>query len=174
MSGGSSQQQNAAILAKNSPSSALLKQNQRREASGRIIKSILLNRDTRPNQLSSGSQSDQRIYNSNQDKDKRPPRPPSVQSFQKDANGVLEDNSDLLTTNADKQERRTRNKDRPDRGVWAPFRRSDGSPASDESLSSSTSQSSQVADSAEGGTLVNNNFFGDNFIDRNASFYFIL
>ncbi|XP_073024209.1 uncharacterized protein [Primulina eburnea] len=50
----------------------------------------------------------------------------------------------------EKQERRTRNKDRPDRGVWAPFLRSDGSHASDESLSSNTYQTTQLVDSTEG------------------------
>ncbi|THF93848.1 hypothetical protein TEA_000031 [Camellia sinensis var. sinensis] len=57
----------------------------------------------------------------------------------------------LHSVSSEKQEKRTRNKDRPDRGVWTPLRRSDGSHASDESLSSPASQSTQLQpDSAEG------------------------
>ncbi|CAL5377982.1 unnamed protein product [Camellia sinensis] len=87
--------------------------------------------------------------------DKRPPRPQNVQHFFEDTNGSLEDNvvgNDLHGVSSEKQEKRTRNKDRPDHGVWTPLRRSDGSHASDESLSSSASQSTQLQpDSAEGG-----------------------
>ncbi|KAK4438375.1 Regulator of nonsense transcripts UPF3 [Sesamum alatum] len=149
VSGGSFLQQNAATPAKTSLTSALPKQNHQREGSGRIIRSILLNRDTRQNQPSSRSQLELRNQGSNQDRDKKPPRPPNVQSSQKDTNGAPEDKvvpNDLPAVHMEKQERRTRNKDRPDRGVWTPLRRSDGSHASDESLSSA----SQVLDSAEG------------------------
>ncbi|KAK6121225.1 hypothetical protein DH2020_044999 [Rehmannia glutinosa] len=152
VSGGSSLHQNATNPAKNSHSSAPFRQNQRRETNGRIIRSILLNRDTRQNQPPLGSQSELRIQTSNQDRDKKPPRPPSMQSFQKETNGVLEDkvvSNDLHAVHTGKQDRRTKNKDRPDRGVWTPLRRSEGSHASDDSLSSSASQTSQV-DSAEG------------------------
>ncbi|KAL0422222.1 UNVERIFIED_CONTAM: Regulator of nonsense transcripts UPF3 [Sesamum latifolium] len=149
VSGGSFLQQNAAAPAKTSQTSALPKQNQQREGSGRIIRSILLNRDTRQNQPSSRSQLELRIQGSNQDRDKKPPRPPTVQLSQKDTNGPSEDKvvpNDLPAVHMEKQERRTRNKDRPDRGVWTPLRRSDGSHPSDESLSSA----SQALDSAEG------------------------
>ncbi|KAL3620807.1 hypothetical protein CASFOL_035719 [Castilleja foliolosa] len=143
---GSSLQQNVASPAKTSHSPAPPRQNLRREASGRIIRSILQNKDT--HQPSSGSQS----ATSNQDRDKRPPRLPSLQSFQNDTNAAPEDNK-VVPNNfpTAKQERRTRIKERPDRGVWTPLRRSDGSHASDGSLSlSSASQTSQLVDSAEG------------------------
>ncbi|KAI3707824.1 hypothetical protein L2E82_36680 [Cichorium intybus] len=105
------------------------RQNQRHEASGRIIRSILL-KDTKQNQ------SEQ-----NQDKDRRPPRPQNAGPLLKDSNGLQDD----------KMDKKSRNKDKPDRGVWTPLRRSDGSHASDESLSSSTSQSTQLLpDGAEG------------------------
>ncbi|XP_020551709.1 regulator of nonsense transcripts UPF3-like [Sesamum indicum] len=149
VSGGSFLQQNAATPAKTSQTSALPKLNQQREGSGRIIRSILLNRDTRQNQPSSRSQLELRIQSSNQDREKKPPRPPTVQLSQKDTNGAPEDKvvpNDLPAVHMEKQERRTRNKDRPDRGVWTPLRRSDGSHGSDDSLSSA----SQVLDSAEG------------------------
>ncbi|XP_075089868.1 regulator of nonsense transcripts UPF3 isoform X2 [Nicotiana tabacum] len=113
--------------------------NQRQEASGKIIRSILL-KDARQNQ--SASQSELQI----QDKDKRPPRPPSMQLFQKDTSGANEDKvagNDLHVVHIEKQERRSRNRDRPDRGVWAPLRRADSSQASNE-------QSSQVRDFVEG------------------------
>ncbi|GMP63141.1 hypothetical protein CsSME_00024949 [Camellia sinensis var. sinensis] len=129
---------------KNSLGSSAPKQNQQRETSGRMIRSILLNKDARQIQSSSAVHSEQKILAANLDKDKRPPRPQNVQLFSKDTNGELEDKvvgNDLHGLSGEKQEKRTRNKDRPDRGVWTPFRRSDGSHASDESLSSSTSQS---------------------------------
>lgn len=132
---------------KNSPSSSAPKQNQRQEASGKIIRSILL-KDARQNQ--SASQSEHQI----QDKDKRPPRPPSMQLFQKDTSGANEDKvagNDLHVVHIEKQERRSRNRDRPDRGVWAPLRRADSSQASNE-------QSSQVRDFVEGWfTCITNN-----------------
>ncbi|THF96302.1 hypothetical protein TEA_018200 [Camellia sinensis var. sinensis] len=153
VSGGMSLQQSASSV-KNSLGSSGFKQNQRREPSGRIIRSILLNKDARQSQSSSVVRSEQKIQASNLEKDKRPPRPQNVQHFFKDTNGSLEDNvvgNGLHGVSSEKQEKRTRNKDRPDRGVWTPLRRSDGSHASDESLSSSASQSTQLQPySAEG------------------------
>lgn len=119
-----------------------LKQNQRREGSGRIIRSILLNKDARQSQ-SSMVQSEHQSQVSNLEKEKRPPRPPRVQLASKEANGAQDDKvvgNDLHNFVNEKQDKRTRNKDRPDRGVWTPLRRSDGSHASDDSLSSSASQ----------------------------------
>ncbi|CAK9147330.1 unnamed protein product [Ilex paraguariensis] len=135
---------------KSSVVSTALKHNQRRETSGRIIRSILLNKDAQQTHSSSVVHSEHPT--SNQEKDKRPPRPPNVHLFLKDTNGTPEDKGiDLHGFSKEKQEKRTRNKDRPDRGVWTPLRRSDGSHASDESLSSSTSQSTQLPqDSTEG------------------------
>lgn len=120
--------------------------NQRHEASGRIVRSILL-KDAHQNQSSSAVQSEQEI----QDRDKKPPRPPSVQLFQKDCNGSVEDKmtgNDPHNIHLEKLEKRTRSRDKPDRGVWTPLRRS-SSQASDEPLSLSN-QSTEVQDSAEG------------------------
>ncbi|KAK6777713.1 hypothetical protein RDI58_024431 [Solanum bulbocastanum] len=122
------------------------KHNQRQEASGRIIRSILL-KDARQNQ--SAFQSDQI-----QDKDMRPPRPPSMQLSQKDTSGANEDKvvgNEKHVVHIEKQERRSRNRDRPDRGVWTPLRRADSSQASNGSLSSGIPQSSQVREFVEGG-----------------------
>ncbi|KAF2293922.1 hypothetical protein GH714_005707 [Hevea brasiliensis] len=90
--------------------------------------------------------------NSSIEKDKRPPRPQHVQLIVKDANGVSDDKlvgNDLHGVSGEKQEKRTRNKDRPDR-VWTPLRRSDGSYASDESLSSASQSTQSVVDSSQG------------------------
>lgn len=160
VSGSMSQHQNVTLSDRNLISSTALKQSQRRETGGRIIRSILLSKDSRQSQPS-GVQSEQQIQASNPEKDKRPPRPPQMQSVSKDTNGAPDDKvvgNDLHGFASEKQEKRTRNKDRPDRVVWTPLRRSDGSYASDESLSSSTSQSTQSGlDSFQGTPLFNIN-----------------
>lgn len=150
MSGGSPVRKSTASPFKNPPSSSL-KQNQRREASGKIIRSILL-KDNRQNQPSL-VRSDQQNQTANLERDKRPPRPPSLQLLQKDANVASDDKvpNDIHNIHSEKQEKRMRNKDRPDRVVWTPLRRSDGSHTSDESLSSSASQS--ALDGTEGTQL---------------------
>ncbi|XP_022027837.1 regulator of nonsense transcripts UPF3 isoform X2 [Helianthus annuus] len=79
--------------------------NQRHEASGRIIRSILVNKDTRQNQ----SDQSQNVY---QEKDRKPPRGPLL----KDSDGLPDDKHGCMN-----------NKDKPDRGVWTPLRCSDGS-----------------------------------------------
>ncbi|KAJ9687622.1 hypothetical protein PVL29_016202 [Vitis rotundifolia] len=136
------QQQNVTSPVKNILGANAPKQNQRREGSGRIIRSILLNKDARQSQ-SSMFQSEQQFQASNLEKEKRPPRPPHIQLASKETNGAQDDKgvgNDVHSFVSEKQDKRTRNKDRPDRGVWTPLRRSDGSHASDESLSSSASQ----------------------------------
>lgn len=148
------------LLAKYLHGLTALKQNQRHEASGRVIRSILLNKDSRQDRSPSGAQSEREIQTSNQDRDKKPPRPQIVRLFQKDINGAPDHKADgnaIHAVHTEKRERRTRNKDRPDRGVWTPLQRSDGSHASDESLSSYTSQSIPGGDSAEG--IVTTEFF---------------
>ncbi|KAI3752649.1 hypothetical protein L2E82_24684 [Cichorium intybus] len=87
----------------------------------RVIRSILINKDSRQNQS-------EHVQNLNREIDRKPPRPPNVGPVFKDSNGLLQDDV------AFGHDKRTRNKDRPDRGVWTPLRHSDGS---DESLSSS-------------------------------------
>ncbi|GLT74695.1 hypothetical protein SLA2020_464800 [Shorea laevis] len=149
---GSMSQQQSVTTVKNMIGSTSAKQNSRREGSGRIIRSILLNKDGRQSQTSS-VRSEQVVQSSNLEKDKRPPRPPHAQLVLKDTNGAVEDKivgNDLHGVHNEKQERRARNKDKPDRGVWT-LRHSDGSYASDESLSSSASQSPQITlDGSEG------------------------
>ncbi|KAL2477631.1 Regulator of nonsense transcripts UPF3 [Forsythia ovata] len=123
--------------------------NQQRETSGRFSRSILL----KQNQSASESQSELQIHTPNQDRDKKPPRSPSLQSFQKDSSGAAGDKvvgNDWQGIHTEKLERRTRNKDRPDHGVRTPIWRSNGSRDSDGCFTSSTSQTFQVMDSTEG------------------------
>ncbi|RVW22069.1 hypothetical protein CK203_106495 [Vitis vinifera] len=76
-SGVSGAQQNVTSPVKNILGANSPKQNQRREGSGRIIRSILLNKDARQSQ-SSMFQSGQQSQASNLEKEKRPPRPPQL------------------------------------------------------------------------------------------------
>lgn len=127
------------------------KQKQRLEG-GRIIKSILLNKDARQNQ--SGVPSETQTQTLHPGKERRPPRAPSVQAVSKDTNGAPDEKvhgNGLSGFGSEKLERRARNKDRPDRGVWAPLRRLDGSHASDSSFSTAAAHS--TLDSSEGKTV---------------------
>ena len=144
-SGLSSQQSSPSVKLSGS---GVPKQNQQRDASGRIIRSILVNKDARK------SRSEQQNHAPNRDMDRRPPRYSNVPPILKESNSLPDDKvsgHDVHGFYSEKQDKRTRNKDRPDRGVWTPLRRSDGSHASDESLSSLNSQSTLVPpESAEG------------------------
>ncbi|KAJ4952980.1 hypothetical protein NE237_029812 [Protea cynaroides] len=154
-----------------------ISQNLRREAGGRMIKSILSNREPRQSQLSATGQSDQQIQTLNVEKDKRPTRPLNIRAVLKDhissisqipciSDGdtkkafddtVVRNDVHGFGSASEKQEKRTRNKDRPDRGIWTPLRRSDGSHASDESLSSSSSLPMQLlSDSLDGMNITQN------------------
>ncbi|XP_047322650.1 regulator of nonsense transcripts UPF3-like isoform X2 [Impatiens glandulifera] len=124
------------------------KSNLQNEANGRIIRSILLNKDAR---LSTPSQSlDQQNQDSIVDRDRRPPRPHTIQSSIGAHEGKIIA-SDLHGFPNEKQGKRMRNRDRPDRGVWTPLPRSDGSHASDGSLPSATTRSTKLqSDFGEG------------------------
>ncbi|KAI4367407.1 hypothetical protein MLD38_023147 [Melastoma candidum] len=136
------------LPAKDSAGSIAVKHNQRREGSGRIIRSILLNKDARQNP--SGVHSENQTQTSHNGREKRPPRVPNSQPVSKDANGAIDEKSHgngLPSFGGEKAERRLRNKERPDRGVWAPLRRIDGSQGSEYSSSTSSQLS---ADYSEG------------------------
>lgn len=153
VSGSLSQQQGITSSVGNKISSAALKQNQQHQGSERMVRRILLNKDSRQSQSFLGL-SEQQIQTSNLEKDKRPPRPPHVQLLSKDTIPTPFDKvvgNDLHGLCNEKQEKRSRNKEKLDRGVWTSLRRSDGSHTSFDSLSSSTSQLSQsLVDSFEG------------------------
>ncbi|KAK7271387.1 hypothetical protein RJT34_27239 [Clitoria ternatea] len=151
---GTVKQQN--VQSGNSPISTPAKQIQRREASGRLIRSILLNNEAR--QSSTGAQHKIQILSS--ENGKRPPRPFGSRSGSNDQvsnhdAGQVNSEGDYkraldekfvkrdlhgLGSMGEKTEKRTRNKDRPDRGVWTPLHRSDISHASNEDASSSLVQ----------------------------------
>ncbi|KAH7524883.1 hypothetical protein FEM48_Zijuj06G0166400 [Ziziphus jujuba var. spinosa] len=164
-------QNHGGISGGNSPVSSAPKQNQRRESGGRLIRSILLHNEARQSHTSTSLQSQQKSQGLNSEHVKRLPRPSNTRSG---ANGHIS-HSELSTLNSEgdrkrasddkytkkdshgmsnvseKQEKRTRNKDRPDRGVWTPFRRADVSNAGDERTSSAVSQPSQLpSDTPEG------------------------
>lgn len=164
------QQQN--VPPGNSSPSTGSKQNQRREASGRLIRSILLNNESRQSQSSTAAQQKVQILSS--ENGKRPPRAINARSgingvisnhdagqvsSEGDSKRVLDEKfvkRDLHGSGSagEKTERRTRNKDRPDRGVWTPLRRSDVSHACNEHSSSSVSLSSlSHSESVEGMTI---------------------
>ncbi|CAJ1963776.1 unnamed protein product [Sphenostylis stenocarpa] len=126
-----SQHQNVTPSAKTIVGATVLKQNQRHEGSGRIIRSILSKKEMRQSQ-SSRALSEQQIQTSNLEKEKQSPRPIHVQLILKGMNGTPENKISVHDSHlpSERQERHIRHKDRPDRGVWT--NRSNGA---DESFS---------------------------------------
>ncbi|XP_024635574.1 regulator of nonsense transcripts UPF3 isoform X1 [Medicago truncatula] len=178
-------QQNAQSA--NLPIPTTAKQNQRREAGGRLIRSILLNNESRQSQSTSTAQHKIQILTS--ENGRRPPRPFGSRSGLSDqvsshdaghVNSEGESKRDLDekfvrrdfhgSGIGDKTERRTRNKDRPDRGVWAPLRRSDSSHSSNELSSSSLAQSAPSnPESVEAGEVKENAYSGNRSGEFSAS-----
>ncbi|KAG8064587.1 hypothetical protein GUJ93_ZPchr0004g38939 [Zizania palustris] len=102
------------------------RQDQRVEGSGRIIKTILSNKEGR-HVVTSQHEQEGHIINS----EKRPPRIPNQRSIVKDhivenaEKSHFDDKHSHLHGSGpigEKIERHARNRDRPDRGVWAPRR----------------------------------------------------
>ncbi|CAN7131797.1 unnamed protein product [Brassica rapa subsp. narinosa] len=111
--------------------SSTSRQNQKiDDVGGRLIKGMLVRKEPRPSQSSTLVQPEPRVEPSEAENYKRPPR------AGKDYH--------VSGTNSEKQERRPRNRDRPDRVVWAPLRRSDGSNNSEDQLSSSAANNGDV------------------------------
>ncbi|KAJ0972853.1 hypothetical protein J5N97_020812 [Dioscorea zingiberensis] len=152
--------QNPTSSLRNSPVSTSFKHSQRQDGGGKIIRSILSNKEGRQSQsFIAASMSEQTL-----NLEDRRPRPPNARSISKNSNfsnsshafavgndgkSHVEDRvagSDLHNSVliSEKHEKRMRNKDRPDRGVWT--RRSDISHGS-EGVSVS---SELLADSLEG------------------------
>uniref|UniRef100_A0A804MFT9 UPF3 domain-containing protein n=1 Tax=Zea mays TaxID=4577 RepID=A0A804MFT9_MAIZE len=113
------------------PSSSRL--DKRSEANGRIIKTVLSNKEVRS---SNPSQHEQEGQMFNTEKDKRPPRALNPRTIVKDQvvenaeRSHFDEKNNYLHSSApigEKVERHARNRDRPDRSVWAP-RRYDKSP----------------------------------------------
>lgn len=118
-----------------SSAKTILKQNQRHEGSGRIIRSILSKKELRQS-LSSRAASEQQIQTSILEKEKQPSRPVHVQLILRGTNGTPENKIGMHDSHvsSERQERHARLKDRSDRGVWTS--RSNGG---DESFSSAAS-----------------------------------
>ncbi|KAH0862761.1 hypothetical protein HID58_079972 [Brassica napus] len=111
--------------------SSTSRQNQKiGDVGGRLIKGMLVRKEPRPSQSSTLVQPEPRVEPSEAENYKRPPR------AGKDYH--------VSGTNTEKQERRPRNRDRPDRVVWAPLRRADGSNNSEDQLSSSAANNGEV------------------------------
>ncbi|KAF2607400.1 hypothetical protein F2Q68_00044279 [Brassica cretica] len=128
-----------------SGSSSTSRQNQKIDVGGRLIKGILRRNETRPSQASSLVQPEQRVEPTEAENSKRPPRPANIRAG-KDYH--------VSGTNSEKLERRARNKDRPDRVVWAP-RRADGSNITEDQPTSSAANNGEVVNSSGGHTLEN-------------------
>ncbi|XP_051132719.1 regulator of nonsense transcripts UPF3-like [Andrographis paniculata] len=137
-------QQSASSPSKTSHGSVPYRQNQRQEAGGRIIRSILVNKGSLRNQAPSESHTELQ----NQDRDIKPPRTPNTHFSSKETNGIPEDKAVNHDFPTEKQEKWIKNKDRQDYGIWTP-RRLDASHSSNESLSLSASRNLQSVDSIE-------------------------
>ncbi|GAB2292922.1 hypothetical protein Dimus_027149 [Dionaea muscipula] len=167
----------AASFGENSSVLPDLKSHTSYDASGRIIRGILLNKETRQNQPSA-VQSEQRLQSITSERGKRPPRPASIRSsasgyaFSNEPSPVSSDpvgkrtGDDKFGANhqngmiiiREKQERRTRNRERLDHGVWTPLRRSDPLHASPEHMShsSQTIPKSHEANGEKSGSNLQN------------------
>ncbi|KAH9299703.1 hypothetical protein KI387_031385, partial [Taxus chinensis] len=158
--GGPSQLQGVMSPGKGASGSMTFKQNQRWESNGRVGRGMLL--------TSSNMEQQNQVSVSNSEKDKRPPRHPGLRSGLKDHGSAMgsssssvdvdaknfHDEKNMYATSkdsygpiamAERQDRRTRNKDRPDRPVWTPRRRSDGLSGPEIEKSDNCSMSRQKA-----------------------------
>ncbi|CAN8290103.1 unnamed protein product [Cochlearia groenlandica] len=111
-------------------------QNQKSEVGGTLTNGIILKDEPRP------SQPEQRVEPSVAENCKRSPRPANNRADGKCAGKDYH----VSGTFSEKQERRTRNRERPDRGVWAPLRRGDGSNISEDQQSSLPANNGEVKD----------------------------
>ncbi|KAH7670728.1 regulator of nonsense transcripts 3 protein [Dioscorea alata] len=158
VSGGLTQQQNA-TSSRNSTGLSSSKHSQRHDGSGKVIRSILSSKEGRQSQSYISASMSEQAPNS---EDRRPPRPPNNRLISKNSNFTTShafavDNDgkrlsedrvaggDLHNSvfTSEKHDKRMKNKDRPDRGVW---RRSDVSHGSD----GMSVSSELLADSLEG------------------------
>ncbi|XP_072969844.1 regulator of nonsense transcripts UPF3 [Typha angustifolia] len=154
-SGGLPQQQNVSASVRSSPASTS-KQDHRPEASGRFIRSILSNKEMRQgHSYTTASQPD--LQTVSLEKDKRPPRPPNMRSMLKHHISENEDKRHLdeklntlhgSVSISEKHDKRTRNRDKTDHGVWT-FRRSERSHSNSGTLSSSSDSVQMLSDSIE-------------------------
>ncbi|XP_042378953.1 regulator of nonsense transcripts UPF3-like [Zingiber officinale] len=143
------------------------------QTSGRIIKSILTKEGRMDFSFINTTHTEQQMQVANVE-DKHPSRPPSASLNSKDhipcisslasvsdddkkyTDGKAAVDNKHVSVSSEKHERRTRNKDRPDRGVWAPLRRPDRSQSNDRippevvQLSANSSEGLSVSQQAVG------------------------
>ncbi|XP_037497184.1 regulator of nonsense transcripts UPF3 isoform X1 [Jatropha curcas] len=121
------------------------KQNQRFKTNERLVKGILLNKEAHKNQPLAGIQPWLKFQNSSLKNDKRSPWPidklagsnghlPNIEPIASTSNDDVKQTSDgkfltrgrhSLASSTEKQEKSTRNNNRPDNGVWTPLGHSD-------------------------------------------------
>lgn len=126
--GGSVNQQGMTSPVRGSPLTSF-KLHQRREPSGRTVKGILVNKDFQQPQSLANLQSEQQNQVSYAQKDEK----------------LATIDLHAVANIAEKHDRRMRNKDRPDRPVWTPRRRSDGAFGADESQPYISSDCTQLS-----------------------------
>ncbi|PPD93238.1 hypothetical protein GOBAR_DD09831 [Gossypium barbadense] len=156
--------QGASSSVANSPSSTAARQCQQQEAGGKLIRSILSSNETGQNQSSTAVQAQQKTETMSLDNVKRPLRPTNsrlglnghvsndIAAFECDFDTKSVSNEKFIKkalhgsgSGSEKHEKRTRNKDRPDHGVWSPLHCSDVRKASEELLTPSVLQSAQAS-----------------------------
>ncbi|XP_039016121.1 regulator of nonsense transcripts UPF3-like isoform X2 [Hibiscus syriacus] len=123
---GVSEQQGASSPAANTPGSTASRQGQRRKAGGKLIRSILLRNEA--------VQPQQKIQATSPDTVKNLPQPTNTR----------------MGSGSEKHAKQTRNRDKPDRGVWAP--RADFSQSNEERLTPFVLQSAQSSRSSMEGS----------------------
>ncbi|KAB2025131.1 hypothetical protein ES319_D06G130600v1, partial [Gossypium barbadense] len=118
---GESEQQGASSSIPNSPSSTAARQRQQQEATGKLIRSILSCNETGQNQSSKARPTNSRLgLNGRVSND--------IASLECDFDTKIVSNDKFRKkalhgsgSGSEKHEKHTRNKDRPDHGIWSPL-----------------------------------------------------
>ncbi|XP_010542917.1 PREDICTED: regulator of nonsense transcripts UPF3-like isoform X2 [Tarenaya hassleriana] len=123
-------------------SSSASRQSQKSDVGRRLIRGILLKHEPQLSQSSSSVHPEQKAPSSEVENSKRPPRSANTRADGKFAGKDYHGPGAL----SEKQERRTRNKEGPDRIMWAPLHRTDGLNVSEDHQSSSAANNGEVKD----------------------------
>ncbi|TYG64852.1 hypothetical protein ES288_D06G139900v1 [Gossypium darwinii] len=138
-------QQGASSSIANSPSSTAARQRQQQEATGKLIRSILSCNETGQNQSSKARPTNSRLgLNGRVSND--------IASLECDFDTKIVSNDKFRKkalhgsgSGSEKHEKHTRNKDRPDHGIWSPLHCPDVPKASENYLTPSVLQSAQAS-----------------------------
>ncbi|KAE8655484.1 Regulator of nonsense transcripts UPF3 [Hibiscus syriacus] len=131
---GVSEQQGALSPGANTPGPTASGQGQRRKVGGKLIRSIFLRNEAGQSQSSEAVQPQQKTQAMSPDTVKKLPQPTNTR----------------MGSGSEKHEKRTRNRDGPDRGVWVP--RADFSQSNEERLTPFVLQSAQSSRSSMEGS----------------------